>query len=79
MIQDLKMLEKHFDDRYDHRYVAIADCTEKQNKIDGKLSNDDKRIEIIAHDFDLIKKLMWVIATASISSVVAAVVDMLLK
>lgn len=78
-MQDLEMLEKHFDDRYDHRYVAIQDCNEKQSKVADKFANDDKRIALISQDFSLIKKLMWAIATASIGSLVTAIFEIILK
>ena len=72
---DITELKKEFDDRY----VLQSDCNEKQEKVNNKFSNDDKRIEIISHDFDVIKKLMWAVATASIGSLVVAFFELILK
>ncbi len=40
---DIMELKKVFDDRY----VLQSDCNEKQEKINNKLANDDKRIDLI--------------------------------
>jgi hypothetical protein len=73
--EDITELKKVFDDRY----VMQADCTEKQEQVNKKFANDDKRIEIIAHDFGVIKKLMWAVATASIGSLVVAFFELILR
>jgi hypothetical protein len=73
--EDITELKKVFDDRY----VMQADCTEKQEAVNKKFANDDKRIEIIAHDFGVIKRLMWAVATASIGSLVVAFFELILR
>lgn len=72
---DITELKKVFDDRY----VMQSDCTEKQEQVNKKFANDDKRIEIIAHDFGTIKKLMWAVASASIGSLVVAFFELILR
>lgn len=73
--EDIMELKKVFDDRY----VLQSDCNDKQEKVNKKFSNDDKRIEIISHDFGIIKKLMWAVASASIGSLVVAFFELILK
>lgn len=73
--EDITELKKVFDDRY----VMQSECTEKQEAVNKKFANDDKRIEIIAHDFGVIKKLMWAVATASIGSLVVAFFELILR
>ncbi len=63
----------------DDRYVLQSECNDKQDAVNKKLSNDDKRIEIISHDFATIKKLMWAVASASIGSLVVAFFELILK
>ena len=41
--EDITELKKVFDDRY----VLQSDCSEIQEKISGKFSNDNTRIELI--------------------------------
>lgn len=72
---DITELKRVFDDRY----VLQSDCNEKQERVNKKFSNDDKRIELISHDFDVIKKLMWAVATSSIGALVVAVFELILK
>ena len=73
--EDLEVIKEELDERY----VKQRDCEGKQERVNKKLSNDDKRIEIISHDFDIIKKLMWAVASASIGSLVVAVFELILK
>jgi hypothetical protein len=63
----------------DDRYVLQSACVEKQEFVNGRLAKDDKRIEIISHDFSIIKKLMWAVATASIGSLMVAFFELILK
>ena len=72
---DIKTLEETFDDRY----VLQSECNETQTKNSKRFANDDKRIEIISHDFAVIKKLMWAVASASIGSLVVAFFELILK
>lgn len=44
--EDITELKKVFDDRY----VKIEECNDKQEKINGKLANDDKRIDLILQE-----------------------------
>ena len=73
--EDLEVIKEELDERY----VKQRDCEGKQEQVNKKFSNDDKRIEIISHDFDIIKKLMWAVASASIGSLVVAVFELILK
>jgi hypothetical protein len=73
--EDMQEIKEILDDRY----VQIVDCDNKQTDINKKFANDDKRIEIIAHDFGVIKKLMWAVATASIGSLVVAFFELILR
>lgn len=63
----------------DRRYVVVDDCNEKQERINAKFAKDDKRIEIISHDFGIIKKLMWTITTACITSLVVTILELVFK
>ena len=74
-MEDMNVLKREFDDRY----VMQADCNDRQENINRKLANDDKRIEIVMHDFATIKKLMWTVATASIGSLVTALFELILR
>lgn len=63
----------------DDRYVLQSDCNDKQDAVNKKFSSDDKRIAIISHDFSIIKKLMWTVASASIGSLVVAFFELIFK
>lgn len=43
---DITELKRVFDDRY----VKIEECNDKQEKINGRLANDDKRIDLILQE-----------------------------
>lgn len=70
---------KEIEERLDDRYVMQTDCVERQTEYNKKFANDDKRIELISHDFALIKKLMWVIASAVVGTLVASVLELVMR
>lgn len=73
--QDVRDLEKIFDDRY----VRQSACNNIQSANAHRFADDDKRIEIISHDFAVIKKLMWAVASASIGTLVVAFFELVLR
>lgn len=62
---------------FDERYVLQSDCNDKQNAVNRKFANDDKRIELVVHDFSIIKKLVWIVATSAIGQIIIDVMSML--
>lgn len=73
--EDIMELKRVFDDRY----VLQSDCGETQNSLNKKLAKDDKRIEIIMHDFKIIKWLIGAVVGASGGSLVTAIIDLFSK
>lgn len=63
----------------DDRYVLQVDCDDKREVFNKRLAKDDKRIEIIAHDFRIIKWLVSAVAAASGGSLLTAIVELLSK
>lgn len=61
----------------DSRYVLQADCNDKQSAVSRKFANDDKRIEMVVHDFATIKKLIWIVATSAIGQIVLEIMSVL--
>ena len=78
-MQVIEKVEQKLIERGDERYVMASECNDRQEKVNGKFADDDKRIEIISHDFGVIKKLMWAVASASIGSLVVAFFELVLK
>ena len=76
---EIQALKKEIFAEADQKYVKIDDCTERQESVSKKFANDDKRIEIISHDFAVVKKLMWAVASGSIGSLVVAFFELILK
>lgn len=74
-MEDFDTIKKEFDDRY----VLQSDCNETQSQNSKIFAKDDKRIEIISHDFAVVKKLMWAVASASIGSLVTAIFELIIK
>lgn len=63
----------------DDRYVLRSICNDRQGNMATKFANDDKRIELLTSKFATIEKLIWVIATASIGSLVAELFKLMLQ
>lgn len=75
---DLATVEK-LESIFDQRYVLQSDCDEKQAGVSKRFANDDKRIEIIMHDFKIIKWLLATLATSSISALVVSIFELITK
>ena len=63
----------------DSVYVMQSECDDKRDKINKELSNDDKRIDIQAHDLAMLKKLAWIIATSVIGILVTSICNLILR
>lgn len=51
-LEDMNIIKKEIFAEADNRYVSIDDCNEKQEKVNGKFANDDKRIDLIIQKQD---------------------------
>lgn len=45
--EQLDYLDKHFDDRYNAKFVPMDYCANQQKNMANKFANDDKRIDLI--------------------------------
>lgn len=63
----------------DERYVLQHVCNEKQENVNRKFANDDKRIEIMANGLSTIKRLLWAVTTSSIGVLVVAFFELILR
>lgn len=64
--EDITELKRVFDDRY----VRIDDCNDTQERMNKKLSNDDKRIELLINQQEINNWLTLAIAGGIISLVI---------
>ena len=65
--------------RGDERYVMLSNCSERQEAINKKFANDDKRIDRIINRVAIWEKLLWAIASASIGALVLSFFELILK
>lgn len=72
---DFAEIKKELDDRY----VLQTDCNDKQESVNHKFANDDKRIDKLVDKFDTLEKLLWVIATAGIGALVLEFFGLIFK
>lgn len=72
---DFKEIKKELDDRY----VLQSDCNDKQETVNKKLANDDKRIDKLLDRFDTVSKLLWVIASSVIGALVLELLGLIFK
>lgn len=64
--EDIQELKKVFDDRY----VQISDCDNVQQNFNKKLSNDDKRIELLINQQKINNWLTLAIAGGIVALVI---------
>ena len=72
---DIRDLQEAFDERY----VRQNDCNERHEKVNGKLSNDDKRITVVDSRLKTLEKIAWIICTAVITQVVVSIFSLFMK
>lgn len=66
-------------DVFDDRYVLKDDCVERQETVNKKFANDDKRIELLIQKWNTLEKLVWTIATATVGTLVTTIVQVFIK
>ena len=76
---EYQAIKKEILEEADERYVHVGDCTDKQESINKKFANDDKRIDKLIDRMDLWNKLLWAIASASIGALVVSFLELILK
>ena len=76
---EIQALKKEFLEEADDRYVKIESCVEKQEAVNKKFANDDKRIDKLIDRMEIWNKLFWVIASSSIGALVMSVLELVLK
>ena len=76
---EIQAIKKEILEEADERYVHIGDCNDKQEAVNKKFANDDKRIDKLIDRMDLWSKLLWVITSSSISALVVAILELILK
>ena len=76
---EVQAIKKEILDEADKRYVKIESCTEKQEVVNKKFANDDKRIDKLIDRMEIWNKLFWVIASSSIGALVVSLAELILK
>ena len=72
---DFNEIKKELDDRY----VLQSDCNDKQEAVNKKLANDDKRIDKLLDRFNTVSKLLWVIASSVIGALILELLGLIFK
>ena len=63
----------------DDRYVLQSECNDKQESVNKKFANDDKRIDKLIDRMNLWDKLLWAIASSSIGALVVSFLELTIK
>ena len=72
---DFNEIKKELDDRY----VLQSHCNDKQEVVNKKLANDDKRIDKLLDKFNTVSKLLWVIASSVIGALILELLGLIFK
>ena len=78
-IEDLNTIKKEIFAIADDKYVHIEDCNDKQERVNKKFANDDKRIDLLIAKINLWEKLLWAIASASVGALVTSILELIMK
>lgn len=72
-MEDLQTIKNELDDRY----VMQSDCNERQESVNRRFANDDKRIEQQEKFNETLKKFMWIGLSALVGEVVLSFISLL--
>lgn len=78
-LEELDIIKEHIFADADKRYVHIDDCNVKQEIVNKKFANDDKRIDLLIAKINIWEKLLWAIASASVGALVVSIFELILK
>lgn len=73
--EDITEIKNELDDRY----VLQSECNDKQESVNKKFANDDKRIDKLIDRMNLWDKLLWAIASSSIGALVVSFLELIIK
>lgn len=76
---EIQALKAEFFSEADERYVKIESCSEKQEAVNKKFANDDKRIDKLIDRMEIWNKLFWIITSSSIGALVLGIFELILK
>lgn len=63
----------------DDKYVQQKSCNERQEGVNKRFANDDKRIDKLIDRMNLWNKLLWAIASSSIGALVVSFLELIIK
>lgn len=76
---EIQAIKKEIFDEADEKYVHIESCAEKQEAVNKKFANDDKRIDKLIDRMEIWNKLFWVIASSSIGALITSFLELIIK
>lgn len=76
---EVQAIKKEILEEADERYVKVESCAEKQEAVNKKFANDDKRIDKLIDRMEIWNKLFWIIASSSIGALVVAFLELIIK
>lgn len=71
--EDLTILQRYFD----KIYVRKDDCNESQRQISETFAKWDKRLVMLSHEFNVIKKILWIITSAAVGTLVTTIFNLI--
>lgn len=74
-LEDLEDIIQHLDDRY----VMKTDCNDNQKKINESLSGVKTKIDLFEQKWNILEKLIWAIATATIGTLVTTTLSLIMR
>ena len=51
-MEQIDYLDRHFEEKFNQKYVQIEDCNERQEAVTKRFANDDKRIDMVEQKQD---------------------------
>ena len=78
-MEQIDYLDKHFDGRYNDKFVHVDNCTENQEKVNNRFANDDTRIKLFEQKMKSWEWMFKLIATGTVGTLITSLLSLILK
>lgn len=78
-VEQIDYLDKHFDNRYNDKYVSIDICNDTQDKNNKRFASDDTRIQLFEQKMKSWEWMFKLIVTGTVGTLITSVLSLILK
>lgn len=78
-MEQIDYLDKHFDERYNDKFVHVDNCAENQEKVNNQFAKDNTRIKLFEQKMKSWEWMFKLIATGTVGTLITSLLSLILK